>query len=152
MIIEQENFLTESECKALINFHEYYFSFYGKEFFGTHLINLWDLKDKFEFVNMLHNKFINHIYSIDKTVSIDYFEIVKRFPNTLMDNHYDFSHQKYTSIINLNDDFEGGETIVEGKLIKAKVGKIVTFPGPKMFHGVNLIKKIPRFAMPVWYK
>lgn len=100
----------------------------------------------------MHDRFINYIYSIDKTVSVEYFEIVKRFPNTFMEYHKDFEYQKYTSVIYLNDDFEGGETVVEDIPIKPKVGKMVTFEGTKKLHGINLIKKTPRFVVTVWYK
>ena len=69
-----------------------------------------------------------------------------------MEYHKDFNHQKYTSVVYLNDDFEGGETVVETIAIKPEVGKIVTFEGPKMHHGINEIKKASRFVVPVWYK
>lgn len=152
MIIEQDNFISESDCKNLIAFYKHYFPQYGYSFAGTQLMQLWDIRNNFDFIYVLGEKFLNHIHQIDNEVSIDYFEIVERFPNTSMDKHYDFEDQKYTSVVYLNDDYEGGETIVEDVIIKPKIGKIVTFKGPKMHHGVNLITGTSRLALPVWYK
>jgi hypothetical protein len=151
MIIEEDNFISEDDCKNLIAFYNQYYSHYGYPFGATQLIQLWDLKDKFDFISVLSNKFLKHIHNIDNNVSIDYFEIVERFPTTCMDKHYDFEDQKYTSVIYLNDNYDGGETVIEEVVIKPKIGKIVTFEGPKMLHGVNLITKGSRFTLPVWY-
>jgi len=152
MIIEQDNFIDKNECESLINFYRSYFPAYGRHFAGTQLIDLWHLKNKFEFINALSKKFMDHIRPINDKVVIDYFEIVQRFPNTSMNGHFDFAHQKYTSVIYLNDDYEGGETIIENKKFTPKTGKIITFEGPKMFHGISMIEKTSRFAMPIWYK
>jgi len=151
MIIEEDNFISEDDCKNLIVFYNQYYSHYGYPFGATQLIQLWDLKDKFDFISVLGDKFLKHIHNIDNNVSIDYFEIVERFPTTYMDKHYDFDDQKYTSVIYLNDNYDGGETVVEEVVIKPKIGKIVTFEGPKMLHGVNLITNGSRFTLPVWY-
>lgn len=155
MITQVTNFLTQDQCKFLIDFYKDYFTQYGIKYSegNNHLINLWKLKDKFEFVNILHDKLIEHIKPIyNNDVVVDYFEVCERFPDTSMDIHTDYNHQKYTSIIYLNDDFEGGETVIEGIPIKAEVGKIVTFEGSKLYHGINEIKKASRFSMPIWYK
>jgi hypothetical protein len=155
MVTQQTHFLTESQCKYLIEFYKSYFPQYGIKFCEgyNHLINLWNLKDKFEFVNELHDRLVEHIKPIyNDDVTVDYFEICERFPNTAMDFHKDYNHQKYTSIIYLNDDFEGGETMIENISIKAEMGKIVTFEGSKLMHGINEIKKASRFSMPIWYK
>lgn len=151
MIIEEDNFISEDDCKNLIAFYKHYFSEYGTNFAGTQLIQLWDLKDKFDFIGVLGAKLIEHIHKIDNNFSIDYFEIVERFPTTYMDKHYDFEDQKYTSVIYLNDNYGGGETVVEDNIIKPKTGKIVTFEGPKLHHGVNMVTDTSRFTLPVWY-
>jgi hypothetical protein len=54
MITQVNNFLIESECKVLIEFYKHYFSQYGIKYSegNNHLINLWELRDKFEFVNI----------------------------------------------------------------------------------------------------
>lgn len=155
MITQITNFLTEEQCQYLINFYKEYFPQYGIKYSegNNHLINLWKLKDKFEFINILHDKFMEHIKSIyNDDIVMDYFEVCERFPKTSMEYHKDFEHQKYTSVIYLNDDFEGGETVVEGIPIKPEVGKIITFEGPKLYHGISEIKQASRFAVPVWYK
>lgn len=154
MITVQPKFLSETECDVLIQFHKHYFPTLGVEYCPNvnHLINLWELREQFDFVNILHDRLMAHIKTIDEKVTMDYFEICERFVGTSMDLHTDYKHQKYTSIIYLNNDYEGGETIVEGIFIKPEIGNIITFKGSEIPHGINEIKGANRFAIPVWYK
>ena len=132
MIIEEENLLSEDECNFLINFHKKTWSSLGK----------------------FHNKtkvLTNHIQKINKDTKILFCEIVEWKPKTSMPLHLDFNFNNYSSIINLNNNYIGGETIFADKKIIPKVGKITTFEGSKILHGVNEIKEKSRFTIPIWY-
>ena len=52
----------------------------------------------------------------------------------------------------LNDDFEGGETVIEDITVKPKQGRIVIFSNGVMYHEVKQIKKNNRFILVGWYK
>ena len=57
----------------------------------------------------------------------------------------------WTSVCYLNDDFEGGETLIEDKSIKPKKGTLVVFPSKKMSHGVSLVKG-NRYTYIAWWE
>ncbi len=80
---------------------------------------------------------------------------------TKMRKHYDHIHSVFKdrkgipvlSIVGLlNDNFEGGETIVENFVVKPKQGKILIFSNGIMYHEVKKIKKNNRFMLSAWYK
>ena len=60
-------------------------------------------------------------------------------------------HIVYNSLLYLNDNFEGGETIVNKVKIKPKKGLMILFSGNNIKHGVNTIKKGERYTIPCWY-
>ena len=70
--------------------------------------------------------------------------------------HYDSpeiggtSHH-YSFTIFLNDNYKGGELVVEGKTIKPKQGHIYIYKSNK-FHSVNEVKTGTRYAMIGWMK
>ena len=153
MIYSYENFLTPIECQYFINQHSELFnpandprtSYHRKteivEIFGFLTQNSKKLNGRLNFI----------IKNIDKEAFVNYFQIVKWSTDTFQPIHKDFTHHCYTSIIYLNDDFKGGETVVEKKKIKPKQGLMVLFAGDKMTHGVNKIKKGTRYTIPCWY-
>ena len=57
----------------------------------------------------------------------------------------------YSFTIFLNDDYRGGELVVEDKIIKPKQGHIYIYPSDK-FHSVNEVKHGTRFAIIGWIK
>jgi|TARA_R110002012_G_scaffold151675_1_gene311629 hypothetical protein len=82
---------------------------------------------------------------------INYSQIVEWPENSLQPSHLDFNYHTYTSILYLNDDYEGGETLVGTKVIRPKKGKIVLFKGNKIKHQVLKIKSGKRYTNPTWY-
>ena len=151
MIIEEENLLSEDECNFLINFHKKTWSSLGKFHNKTKVLNLTDIRDNFNFIKELEIRITNHIQKINKDTKILFCEIVEWKPKTSMPLHLDFNFNNYSSIINLNNNYIGGETIFADKRIIPKVGKITTFEGSKILHGVNEIKEKSRFTIPIWY-
>ena len=81
----------------------------------------------------------------------NYFELVKWPTNYSQGLHKDFKEHVYTSIIYLNDDFEGGQTVVAGKKIDPYPGRMVTFKGNSLEHKVLEVTKGVRYTIPVWY-
>ena len=70
--------------------------------------------------------------------------------------HYDSpeiggTSHNFSFTIFLNDDFKGGELVIEGKTIKPKQGHIYIYPSDK-FHSVNEVKYGTRFAITGWLK
>jgi hypothetical protein len=156
--IIQVDFLTPQECQLLIHIHSYYYAMHGKNHNDTEVLSIISEVSKAEgnnepnFIKKLHAKISHHIQNIDKNAYINYFEIVKWKQGLNMGAHYDFDYHTYTSVIYLNEDYEGGETFVESMKIPPATGKIVTFEGNTLLHGVNKIIKGNRYTVPVWYK
>lgn len=145
----QKNFLSWDECKSLVEGHRSFENPMVHE--NTKVISLVEL--------MQHNVFIRHLYARlcyfaqtcfnDKNYFVDYSHVVERIGG--MDSHLDFKNQVATSIVYLNDDYEGGETIVDDIVIKPERGKIICFEGSASHHEVNDFKNTTRFTINSWY-
>lgn len=59
----------------------------------------------------------------------------------------------YTSMLYLNDDYDGGEFFTEnGLTLKPKIGTLTFFNGKTTYHGVNTVEKNHRYTMIFWWK
>ena len=58
-----------------------------------------------------------------------------------------------SSILYLNNDYEGGETYLEdGTLFKPREGRVLFLDGLYYGHGVSTVLKKERYTLAVWYK
>jgi len=153
MIYSYENFLTPLQCQYFINKHSELFSpnndkrtFYHRKNEVVSLSSYLTHDSK-----KLNGRLNFTVKNIDAEAFVNYFEIVKWPTKELQTVHKDFNYHYYTSIIYLNDNFEGGETVVEKIKIKPKQGLMVLFDGDKKTHSVNEIKKGTRYTLPCWY-
>ena len=154
MIIILDDVLTVNECNQLIDIYE-------KNKDKSHV---WGNPNFYPLdFNLIESEFtltiLNKIESIaqrgNKNIVIDWAEIVKWVPNTYMNPHFDTASNKtiFTSIIYLNDNYDGGETyLTEGTKIKPKVSRMITFDGNKYEHGVSKVLNNCRYTLPIWYK
>lgn len=113
--------------------------------------------------NLISNNFtigiLNKIEQLSKMCNekaiIDWAEIVKWIPETYMGLHKDTAESRtiLTSVLYLNDDYEGGSTyFTEGANVTPVTGRMVVFDGTKYEHGVSKIKGNTRYTLPIWYK
>lgn len=155
-VVEIENFLSGGECNRLIEIHKKLLMHRGNLHNETEVLNvMYMMADHDEdniFVKYMHGKITDHIKAIDKGSFINFFEIVKWKEGLSMQKHFDFDFHTWTSVIYLNDDYEGGETVVGDKEVVPLKGKIVTFQGVSVLHGVNKVLKGDRYTVPVWYR
>lgn len=149
MIHEELNFLSDEQCNFCINFFE---NSNEKSIFQTnYIVNLVDKPKSEDIFKIIKKKLTLHIHNIEKNCFINYSQIVKYLNGNKKSEHYDFDYHPYTSIIYLNDNYKGGETVVEDKIIKPVKGKILTFPGNKLIHKVNETFN-ERYTISTWYK
>ena len=157
MVYSYENFLTPSQCQYFIKRHSDLFHPNNDEriyYHGFHKTQteVVVFSRYFEYNSYKLNGLLNFtIKKIDAEMFVNYFEIVKWPTGVWQEPHKDFPHHYYTSIIYLNDNFEGGETVVGKTTIKPKQGLMVLFAGDKEAHSVNKIKKGARYTIPCWY-
>jgi hypothetical protein len=155
-VVEIESFLSVDECNRLIEIHRKLLIHSGKLHNETEVLNVMymmssDNEDDI-FIKYIHGKITDHIKAIDRGSFINFFEIVKWKEGLSMSKHFDFDFHTWTSVIYLNDDYEGGETVVGDKEVVPLKGKIVTFQGVSVLHGVNKVLKGDRYTVPVWYR
>jgi len=146
----RDNFLSEKECKYLINFYKQNKnkSFSFRDVYPlTLLLSQTDLKFLFDKMNIQSKKINNSL--------IHWCEIV-RWPEDATQNlHLDDSSEETTlsSIIYLNDSFKGGETCFEdGTIFKPVAGRSLFFDGTYFKHGVKPVKQGSRFVVATWYR
>ena len=96
-------------------------------------------------------KRLHNLFNINLLLTPIHMQIVKWPQNSFMKEHYD-SGDQYGVLLYLNDNFEGGETIIGGQIIKPKKGRGVLFTNGKLLHSVCKIKKGTRYVLPIWYK
>ena len=152
-MIEHKNFLSKKECDFFIEFHDLH---YGKAP-GSKLSSILKIIEMLpvshqitEFREVL-SKLIVEANKHDK-VFLDYADLVAwHGDGVFMKEHTDYPHQSLSSILYLNDDYEGGETMVGNKIIKPETGKIIFFSGTKIPHGVKKLIKGRRYTIPSWY-
>lgn len=147
----KKNFLSQKECEYLINFFNQ-----NQNNWSSHrctlLIDLHNFMHV-DFMKQLYGKISKHcIDNLDENCYINYHQIVKWGVNCHQPKHLDFDYHQYTSIIYLNDNFIGGETVVGRKIIRPETGKIISFTGNRTIHEVLEVTDGIRYTLPVWYK
>ena len=143
-----DNFLSKEECKFLI---EYYKSNTEniEKFRDVFPLNL-HFVEKLNFLTFKLNKIAKEF-----DAQIDWFQIVKWPKNSFQKLHFDTAKKEtvLSSIVYLNDNFEGGQTYFEeGTMFKPKEGRGLFFDGQYYKHGVTPVKKQIRYVVATWYK
>ena len=154
----EENFFSSNICDELIKiFHEHYY-YKSRKWGKSKVLDLdMDISNEknFIFIKRIISDINLYIKKIDKNAFIDYCQIVEWPTNSSKNFHYDRAHQPYTSIIYLNDDFNGGETVIKMNEdyfgIIPKKGSITTFNGNKFEHCVKEVENGVRYTLPIWY-
>jgi hypothetical protein len=135
MIEIYSNFFTNEESDELLLYynihrHEYpYLSMYG-----IATISIEDIVDTFLFNNKL------------KVINPTKFKIQSYIPSININDKLHTHPQAWTSIVFLNDDFEGGELIIDNCIIKPKKNQLVLFTG-NLPHVVAPIINGERFTL-----
>jgi hypothetical protein len=140
MIKKINNFLSNNVCNELIGFFE---SSNNKENFRDTVI-----------LNYKNKKILEDLYKLFKIsllLTPADMQIVKWPTGSLMHKHFDTGDQ-YGILLYLNDNFEGGETIIDTETITPKKGCGVLFSNGILAHSVCQIKKGTRYTLPIWYK
>lgn len=175
IFLEQENFLSDEDCDLLIRMHDEFYDKLGTTWFDNikplcldtmfkyTLVTEGPAYDiRFDYLKRLVAKMNHYIHKVNKDAYVDFSQIVEWPCGTGQPRHFDREYNLYTSIVYLNDDFNGGETFVDYPdktvVIKPKRGKIITFNSNKLVHGVKQVQPLldfierKRYTYAVWYK
>jgi len=156
-----KNFLLDSLCDWFINLYKR--SDDKKQVFNDKkVLRLYDLIAEEDDVKRMITFMSYHIAN-DMPAQRFYvknIEVVEWNEGQSMDWHRDYPFYEGTSIIFLNDDYEGGELVTANDPSDAmkhtkithspKKGSIVSFSN-KLYHKVNPVIKGKRYTLAVWY-
>jgi len=140
MIIHREdNFLPEKYCTDLIDIFKTY------DYTPYHDTFIFKYTDP-EVLKKICKTFPNYNLQFP-----DNMEIVQWPTNSQMSPHYD-PGDRFAFIIYLNDNFTGGETVIDGVSISPKTGRLVLFNNGIYKHEVRQITEGTRYTLISWYK
>lgn len=150
VLVEKENFISDDLCDFFIEYHN--INPHDLEHRNTTIISCemqsYNGNWAFKFLLKKLNFFVE---SEAKNTFVNYSQIVKWPAGESQGRHKDFDHHTYTSILYLNDQYEGGHTVVGDKIIKPTKGKIVLFDGNNTEHRVLPITSGTRYTNATWY-
>jgi len=159
-----ENFVDKKDAKTLINFFEKntHLCYDAREEHKHRNIHIEYIKNKkiIKLLNYYANKnvyFIDHFFKTKTKLWAD-MRICRWLPGDAMSLHNDRSEKlndlmDFSSLIYLNDNYEGGELFFKDKIIKMKALSCIVFESnEKNMHGVLEIKKGKRYTIPSWYQ
>ena len=139
LILLYDNFLSKEECNKYIDIFNNEKN-KVKQYRNTFTLNIKDIT----LLNKLKSEF-----NIDKLSTPDNLEIVKWPKDSFMKLHYD-DKDSLAFIIYLNDDYIGGETVVDKIKVIPKTGKVIIFSNGKLEHCVNKIEEGTRYTLIGW--
>jgi hypothetical protein len=135
MIEIYSNFFTNEESDELLlyyNIHRHEYPYLSMN--GISTISIEDMVDTFLFNNKL------------KVMNPTKFKIQSYIPSINVNDKLHTHPQAWTSIVFLNDDFEGGELIIDNCIIKPKKNQLILFTG-NLPHVVAPIISGERFTL-----
>ena len=161
VIIIKDDLVNYEDCKKIIKYFEESESkrqeldnFEGEILLLTVYLNNKLNKDALWMTDFM-KKIQYHVGRFDSNYNIiEQVEIMKYSTNTSKSFHYDDARDSTTraSVTFLNDDFLGGEVIVEGVTISPKQGRTYFIDGKQYKHGVTNVYKGNRYVLSLWYK
>lgn len=143
MLTEKDNFLHPNICKYCIDFIKLNLN-------KTQKYNLRDVYKMFESDDPTIKKIIEHLQSLYKNMYLKNAELIYWPIGEKHEWHDDTIYYDHTTITYLNENYQGGRTIVEDKKIEPKTGKFISFPS-KFKHCVTQLTKGHRYVMIAWF-
>jgi hypothetical protein len=146
MELRVKNFLTAEECNKVIDFYTYNLD---KKFTHerTEPIKILNCKDPF--INYCLEKIKLKCCRLD-SVYMDNAEIINWLDGSFAPPHYD-KGDRFAAIIYLNDNYVGGELILNNVKIKLDVGEFIVFDNGNLLHSVNTVTG-RRCTLSTWFK
>lgn len=135
-----KKFLSEDFCNNIINNYKNF-----SEYTPRGKWNAWTVgKEK-------QDELVESIQSLlPSNLSVSWINITKYEEGESLRIHTD-SKSKFTVVVNLNDNYNGGEFVTNKKKHILEIGDIVTFNGNKVQHGVQPVTEGVRYSLNFWF-
>jgi len=156
-LVSCDDFLSKEECQILIDYHTSYDN--NQEFYGHP-----DVPEDYSINTNLNHHLPKKVRKVRtrclKELSQQFgqrihHDIIALWPTgTEKPMHHDTFpdwSSGLSSICYLNDDFEGGETVVGDTIVEPKRGKIIAFDGLRILHGFKKTTG-PRYTYIAWWQ
>jgi hypothetical protein len=149
-----ENVLSKKDCEELINFFtaSEIISEQGYNYSFKPIVSLYNRKPYNDFITSKLQKILKYMPEnvIPQRAHLEC--RTQEHPAHFDDKAGNWG--MYTTVLYLNDNYEGGETFIntveEQIKIKPKTGSMVAYNGHKLEHGV-LPMTAMRYTLPIWY-
>ena len=151
-----DDVLSIEECNSLIDYYKTSLleTDYGYNYPFKAIVSHYTRKPADEFIRLRLSSIMKHMPD-NLIVQRAHIECRKDEHMT----HTDIQAGEYglgTSVLYLNDDFDGGQTYVYESNkkrvdIQPKPGRLVAYNGHKLEHGVAKVTNGLRYTLPIWY-
>ena len=156
----KDNFLSEKECDFLIKYLKKqkvnFDSSTSYRYFRVMDIPFYHVR-----VSFLWSKILRRISEQFPNLRLSHGQIVEWTPGTFKKPHVDVDIPPknsvgtgiidWTTVCYLNENFLGGETLVDKRYIEPKKGRVVAFNSKILPHGVNMVDRDSRYTLIIWW-
>ena len=153
-----DNFLTDDECDFLIDYfkkssnHSTYQSTSTIELKNTSIFDFRKSYIRFKYTYRIKRKFkLKKLYDQLVFWPVSSFKLSHIDTDIILSKNKKLASVDWTSVCYLNDNYDGGETVISENKIKPKKGRLVVFPSKKLYHGVLPVEKSSRFTFISWW-
>tara|TARA_B100000686_G_scaffold165605_1_gene173224 strand:- start:1778 stop:2275 length:498 start_codon:yes stop_codon:yes gene_type:complete len=158
--IIKENFLTMDECDFIASYYKEHSEKYVLSSDSTY-IRFLDIPFYHFRMRSLIKKFIRNIEKDFSFLMFNYGQIVHWSVGSYLNLHKDVDIPSsnsvgsgvvdWTGVCYLNDNFDGGQTVIGDDKIEAKKGRLLLFNSKKILHGVNKVCG-NRYTIIAWFE
>ena len=152
----QEHFLTHSECENLIDafWIKRNDSYINPKNEGNRILDIGEGSpiDDPDLIRVWNK--LNHA-NVMAGIEVHWAQIYEWDVGSKMGYHLDYAskHTVHTSVIYLNDDFQGGKTIFQDSEDSIpKQGTAIFYDGCAHIHGVSEVMGNRRYTLAAWYR
>jgi|TARA_R100000149_G_C5868355_1_gene132716 hypothetical protein len=143
-MIQVSGFLSKDTCEYCIQFFTRNQNV-SRTFRGRFIIDLLTIKDPV--IDSIKQKYV----SLYPTKKLKTLELISWGIGESHDWHDDTIYYDHSTILYLNDNYEGGRTQIQDYVIQPKAGKLICFTSD-LKHRVTTLKSGQRYVILAWYK
>jgi len=109
------------------------------------------LKEKWneEILNLINTELNKTIFNI-KNKNLMWLQMTEYKDNRWLRRHIDGAHNKTATLI-LSENFIGGQTYINDKVVDLKKGDVVVFNGDYQYHEIKPVTSGIRYALNFWF-